>query len=59
MKDVRQHLERLRDHAAECAILSAEAEAKEKRELFARLTLHLMRAADDAERVIQSGLPLE
>ncbi len=44
MKDLRQHFERLRDHAAECALPSAEAETKEKRELFARLTLHLVRA---------------
>ena len=52
MKDMQAHLERLRDHAAECAIVSAEAETREKRDLFARLTGHLMQAADDVELTI-------
>jgi putative heme iron utilization protein len=54
MKDMKAHLERLRDQAAECAILSAEAETKEKRELFARLTAHLTEAADHLESVINA-----
>jgi hypothetical protein len=57
MMDMKAHLERLLDHAAECAMLAAEAETKEKRELFARLTEHLIQAADDVERAIRSGRP--
>jgi hypothetical protein len=57
MIDMKMHLERLRDHAAECAVVSAEAETREKRDLFARLTAHLLRAADDVELVIQSRQP--
>jgi hypothetical protein len=55
MKDVKAHLERLRDHAAECAILSAEAESKEKRELFARLCADLTDAADHIEKSLING----
>jgi hypothetical protein len=57
MKDVKAHLERLRDQAAECAILSAEAQTKEKRELFARLNAHLAEAADHLESVINGTAP--
>jgi hypothetical protein len=42
MKDMKARVERLRDHAAECALLSAEAESKEKRELFAKLCADLI-----------------
>lgn len=35
MKDMRAHIEKLRDQAAECAVLSGEAQTKEKREFFA------------------------
>lgn len=52
MKDMKAHLERLRDHAAECAILSAEAQTREKRELFARLCADLNDAADHIQSVI-------
>jgi hypothetical protein len=55
MKDMKVHLERLRDHAAECAILSTEAESKEKRELFARLCADLTDAADHMESLINGA----
>jgi hypothetical protein len=56
MKDMKAHLERLRDHAAECAILSAEAESKEKWELFARLCADLADAADHMESLINGAI---
>ena len=34
MKDMKEHVERLRDQAAECALLCGEAAAKEEREFF-------------------------
>jgi len=43
---MKTHLEWLRDQAAECAILSAEALTREKRELFAKLCADLTDAAD-------------
>jgi hypothetical protein len=52
MKDMKAHLERLRDQAAECAMLSAEAQSREKRELFAKLCADLTDAADRLEGVI-------
>jgi hypothetical protein len=51
MRDMKAHLERLRDQAAECAILSAEAETREKRELFAKLCADLTDAADHIESI--------
>jgi hypothetical protein len=55
MKDMKAHVGRLRDHAAECALLSAEAESKEKRELFAKLCADLTDAADQIESVINGA----
>jgi hypothetical protein len=55
MKDMKAHMERLRDHAAECAILSAEAETREKRDLFAKLCADLTDAADQLESVINGA----
>jgi hypothetical protein len=52
MKDMREHLERLRDHAAECALLSAEAVTKEKRELFRKLNAQLTQMANHVEGVL-------
>jgi hypothetical protein len=53
MKDMKAHLEKLRDQAAECALLSAEAETKEKREYFAVLCRDLTAIANRAEGVIK------
>jgi hypothetical protein len=52
MKDMEKHLEKLRTDAAECAIISGLATAKDKRELFARLSEHLTTLADQVERVL-------
>jgi hypothetical protein len=52
MKDMKAHLERLWDHATDCAILSAEAETKAKRELFAKLNSDLTAAADHLQTLI-------
>ena len=49
---MKAHLEKLRDQAAECAILSGEAETKEKREYFAALHRHLANLADRAEEAM-------
>jgi hypothetical protein len=49
---MKAHLERLRDQAAECALLSAEAQTREKRELFAKLCADLNEAADQIESTI-------
>ena len=58
MKDMKAHLERLRDQAAECAILSAEAQTRKKRELFAKLCADLTDSADHIESVINgTALP--
>ncbi len=55
MKDMKAHLEKLRDQAAECALLSAEAKTKEKREYFATLCRDLLAIADRAEGVIKGA----
>jgi hypothetical protein len=52
MKDMQAHLEKLRDDAAECAVISGLATDKEKRDLFERLSRHLNALADQVELVI-------
>jgi hypothetical protein len=52
MNDMRKHLERFRTDAAERAIISGLATDKMKRELFARLSLHLMVLAEEVEETI-------
>jgi hypothetical protein len=52
MKDMKAHIAKLRDQAAECALFSGEAETKEKREFFARLHDRLTLIADEAERAL-------
>jgi hypothetical protein len=52
MKDMKTHLEKLREQAAECAILCGEAATKEKREFFSKLHAHLTYLADQAECAI-------
>ena len=52
MKDMQAHLERLRDQAAECAVLSGEAKTKERREYFATLYRRLTYLAHRAEAAI-------
>ncbi|MBR0716564.1 hypothetical protein [Bradyrhizobium liaoningense] len=50
---MKAHLAQLRDQAAECATLSAEAETKEKREFFATLSRELTTIADRAEGIVK------
>lgn len=47
-------LEKLRDDAAECAVIAGLAETREKRELFARLSEHLNALADQVEQAISA-----
>jgi hypothetical protein len=55
MQDMKRRLDRLRDDAADCAVISGPSETKEKRELFARLAEHLNALADDVERSIAAA----
>jgi hypothetical protein len=52
MKDLEAYLERLRTDAEECALISKLATDKEKRELFAKLSNHLMTLASEVQRTI-------
>jgi hypothetical protein len=54
MKDMQQRLEKLRDDAAECAVIAGLAETREKRELFARLSEHLNALANQVEQAISA-----
>jgi hypothetical protein len=54
MKDMQLRLEKLRDDAAECAVIAGLAETREKRELFARLSEHLNALADQVEQAISA-----
>jgi hypothetical protein len=52
MKDLEAYLERLRTDAEECALISKLTTDKEKRELFAKLSKHLMTLASEVQRAI-------
>lgn len=52
MKDLEAYLERLRTDAEECALISKIATDKEKRELFGKLSKHLMTLASEVQRTI-------
>jgi hypothetical protein len=52
MKDYQAHLEKLRNDAAECALVRDFATDDVKRELFDRLARHLDRLADEVERAM-------
>jgi hypothetical protein len=55
MKDMSAHLERLRQHAAECELVSRKADSGlEKREMFALMAQQLSEIADILERTIIS-----
>ena len=54
MKDMQLRLEKLRDDAAECAVIAGFAETREKRELFARLSEHFNGLADQVEQAISA-----
>ncbi|MFG3595537.1 hypothetical protein [Bradyrhizobium sp. RDI18] len=55
MKDYQIHLEKLRNDAAECAIVRDLATHKAKRELFDRLARHLDQLADEIERAMMAS----
>ena len=58
MKDMREHLEKLRVQAAECAMIRDLATDPTKRDLFARLAEHHKMLAAEVERAIhESGKP--
>jgi hypothetical protein len=47
---------KLRDDAAECATVAVEATNRAKRELFLRLSQHLMSLAEEVEKAINSSI---
>jgi hypothetical protein len=55
MKDYQASLEKLRKDAAECKLISDSATLTPKRELFARLAVHLNGLADEVERAIRKA----
>ena len=55
MKDYRNHLETLRQQAAEAALISALTTVQHKRELFAKHAEHLDALADEVERVMAAA----
>ena len=52
MKDYLAHAEKLRQEAAECALIRDLATDKTKREMFDRLVSHLTVLADQVERAM-------
>ena len=56
MQDMRAHLDKLREEAAECAVIAGLAENKEKRELFSRLAEHLTVLANEVDAAIKTRL---
>ena len=60
MRNMRAQLEKLRNQAAECEILSSSnTDTDEKRELFARLNTHLTALADHVENVMRATAAAE
>jgi hypothetical protein len=55
MKDYQASLEKLRRDAAECKLISDSATLTPKRELFARLAVHLNGLADEVERAMRKA----
>ncbi|MCP3400207.1 hypothetical protein [Bradyrhizobium sp. CCGB20] len=56
MKDMRAQLEKLREEAAECALIRDPATDPKKRELFTRLADHLSVLAAEVEHAIAEGM---
>jgi hypothetical protein len=52
MKDMQEHLERLRVQVAECEMIRDLATDKAKREMFAKLAEHFKLLADELEKEI-------
>jgi hypothetical protein len=57
MKDMREHLEKLRVQIAECEIIRDLATDPKKRELFARLAEHHKTLVDEIERSMAESDP--
>ena len=55
MKDYRAHLEALRKEAAECVLICDQTTVPEKRELFAKLAVHLHKLAAEVERAMAAA----
>lgn len=53
MKDMRQHLDKLRADAAECELIRDLATDPQKRDLFAKLAEHYKILAMEIERTMQ------
>jgi hypothetical protein len=53
MQDMLAHLEKLLTDAEDCALISKLADDKAKRELFAKLSVHLKQLASEVERTIR------
>ena len=54
MKDYQSHLEKLRQDAAECALVRDLVTDKAKRGLFDRLARHLDQLADEVEQAMNA-----
>jgi hypothetical protein len=52
MRDMREHLEKLRTQVVECELISQLATDQKKKELFARLAEHHKALAAEVERVM-------
>ncbi|WP_043162046.1 hypothetical protein [Bradyrhizobium sp. Ai1a-2] len=52
MEDIQAHLEKLRAHAAECALMRDLATDADKRKLFANLADYLSLLVSEVERII-------
>ena len=66
MKDMQEHLEKLRVQIAECEIIRDLATDPKKRELFGRLAEHhkvlaaeIEKAMSDQDRIVQEPAPKE
>jgi len=57
MKDMREHLEKLRAQVAECEMIRDLASDHKKRELFARLAEHFTVLAGEIEKTMATTTP--
>ncbi len=55
MKDMQEHLEKLRTDAVDCKLISDMATDARKRELFAKISDHLNVLAAEVERAITAA----
>lgn len=55
MKDMKAHLEKLRNEAEECALISKLATNKTKKDLFAKLAEHHRALVKEVERAMAAS----